>query len=87
MDSVKNVVGFSQICGMKFLIKLRQRAELTGYRTAKRMGIPVNTYYYYEKIAHTIPLNVLVKIRRTFDITWSELGELIEQEFSAPPKK
>jgi len=73
--------------GVKLLKYLRDKPKWSGYETAKRLKIPVNTYYYYENTAHTIPLNVLVKIRRAFDLTWAELGALVEEEFSDPPPK
>jgi len=64
--------------GVKLLKYLRAKPGWSGYQAAKRLKVPINTYYYYENTAHTLPLNFLVKVRRAFDLTWAELGSMLE---------
>lgn len=63
---------------MRFLKKLR--GELTQYSMAKKLGMIPNTYIHYETKAQGIKLDALVHIRKVLNLSWPELGEMIEKE-------
>lgn len=65
---------------MRFLKKLREQQGLTQYSMAKKLGMITNTYVHYETKAKGINLAALVTLKRTFNLSWSDLGSLIEKE-------
>jgi transcriptional regulator with XRE-family HTH domain len=65
---------------MLFLKKLREERGLSQYGMAKLLGMITGTYVHYEKKAQGIQLNTLVHIKKTLELSWEELGKLIEKE-------
>ena len=72
---------------MKFLKKLREDRDLSLYGMAKYLGMIHQTYVHYETQAQGIKLDTLVSIRDKLDLTWEQLGKLIEQEVKEIRKK
>ncbi|RTL03783.1 XRE family transcriptional regulator [Candidatus Dependentiae bacterium] len=77
MSLIKKVRNYSN---MRFLKKLREQQGLTQYSMAKKLGMITNTYVHYETKAKGINLAALVTLKRTFNLSWSDLGSLIEKE-------
>lgn len=65
---------------MKFLKKIRESKGLTKYGMAKLLGMIPNTYNHYEDKAEGIKLETLVHIRKKLDLSWPELGKMLEDE-------
>lgn len=65
---------------MRFLKKLREDKGLSQYEMATFLGLRPQTYFYYEKKAQGINLATLVDIRGKLEVSWQELGRLIELE-------
>lgn len=65
---------------MRFLKKLREDRGLTQYSMAKFLGLLTNTYVHYEEKAQGIKLEVLSSVRRKLDLSWNQLGKLIDEE-------
>lgn len=77
MSSLKKLAQYSH---MKFLKRLRDKQGLTQYSMAKKLGMITNTYIHYETKAKGINLAALVSIKRSFNLSWSDLGSMIEKE-------
>lgn len=71
---------------MRFLKKLREDRGLTQYSMAKFLGLLTNTYVHYEEKAQGIKLEVLAHVRRKLDLSWNQLGKLIDEEVEANKK-
>lgn len=68
---------------VKFLTILREKKGWTRYRAARELKLGGQQGYdYLEHHSKSIRLSVLSEIRRTFEITWEELGALIDGEVS-----
>jgi transcriptional regulator with XRE-family HTH domain len=65
---------------MRFLKKLREDRDLTQYGMAKYLGMLTNTYVHYEEKAQGIKLEVLSDLRKKLDLSWNQLGKLIDEE-------
>lgn len=65
---------------MKWLKTLREAQGLTQYGMARKLGLLVNTYIYYEAKAKGVNLEVLSHMRRKLGLSWEELGNLIDKE-------
>lgn len=65
---------------MKWLKTLREAQGLTQYGMARKLGLLVNTYIYYEAKAKGVNLEVLSHMRRKLGLSWDELGNLIDKE-------
>lgn len=72
---------------MRFLKKLREDRGLTQYGMAKYLGLITNTYVHYEEKAQGIKLEVLADLRRKLDLSWSQLGKLIDEEVESNRKE
>ena len=73
--------------GMQFLKKLREDRGLSLYAMAKALGLIQQTYIYYETKANGVRLDVLIKVKEYFNLSWAELGEMIEKEVIFQSKK
>ena len=65
---------------MRFLKMIREKRGLTQYGMAKYLDMIINTYIHYETKAQGIKLEVLANIRKKLDLTWEEMGGLIDKE-------
>jgi len=65
---------------MRFLKKLRQDRGLTCYGMAKKLGLLVNTYVNYEESGRRVDLVKLSDMRKSLELTWDEIGSLIDRE-------
>lgn len=72
---------------MRFLKKLRESRGLTAYGMAKLLGMIPQTYLHYETKAKGIQLEILASIREKLELTWEELGKMIDIEVKDNNKK
>lgn len=74
--------------GMKFLGKLRKQLDIGSmYKMAELLGMINNSYIYLEKKAKGCDLRTLVEIKDKCELTWEELGKLIEEEVRSKSKE
>ena len=67
--------------GMKFLGKIRKQLGISSmYKMAERLGMINNSYIYLEKKAKGCELQTLVDIKEKCDLSWDQLGKLIDEE-------
>ncbi len=66
---------------MKFLRKLREKKELSSAGVARALDINIQSYRYYESEAEGCKLAILCKLKKVFNISWAELGRLIDEEY------
>ena len=66
---------------MKFLKKLREKRGLTFYGAAKKLGMIQQSYIHLENKAQGVKMKNLVAIKKEYNLSWDELGKLIEDEF------
>lgn len=76
-----------EVSRMRFLKKLREDKGLSLYAMAKHLGMIQQTYIHYETKAQGIKLDTLVAIREKLELTWEQLGKLIEQDVRDARKK
>lgn len=65
---------------MRFLKKIREDKGLSQYAMAKLLGMLTNTYVHYETKAQGLKLEALVDIKNKLNLSWNQLGGLIEKE-------
>lgn len=65
---------------VRFLKKLRDDRELSQYKMAQLLGILPETYAYYEGKAKGMKFKTLSELRRILNLTWNQLGEMIDEE-------
>lgn len=78
-------VGALQIT-MRFFRRLRDKLGLTKYEMARHLGILPQSYYYFEEKARGCSFEVLILIKQKLNLSWEEIGKLIEEEASSQDK-
>lgn len=66
---------------MRFFKKLREDRGLGKSEMAELLGILPSSYGYYEDKARGCSFEILCLLRRKLNLSWSQLGKLIEAEF------
>ncbi len=72
---------------MQFLRRLREDKKLGSNQTAKLLNVSHQSYHYYEREANGCLLQFLVKVKHLFNISWCDLGKLIEEEVNKGKKE
>jgi len=65
---------------MRFFKRLRDKLGLTKYEMARHLGILPQSYYYFEEKARGCSFEVLILVKKKLNLSWEEIGSLIEEE-------
>jgi DNA-binding XRE family transcriptional regulator len=65
---------------MLFFKTLRNKLNLTKYEMARHLDILPQSYYYYEEKARGCSFEILSLIRKKLEISWEEIGQLIDKD-------
>jgi transcriptional regulator with XRE-family HTH domain len=67
--------------------KIRDRLGVTRYGLARLLGLPTPSIDHLEESGKAIKIEVLAKLRRAADLTWDEVGDMIDEEVFAGEAK
>lgn len=71
---------------MLFFKTLRKSLNMTKYEMARHLDMLPQTYYYYEDKARGCSFEILSLLRKKLNISWEDLGALIDQDVKRDAK-
>jgi len=69
----------SNLRGLSFLRKIRDRLGLNFNQMALHLGVPPQTYHFLERRGRATNIVQLTKKKNRLKLSWQELGEMIEE--------
>jgi transcriptional regulator with XRE-family HTH domain len=72
-----------ELMPMQWVQRLREKHKMTVYGLARMVGTTPQRIHKLESTAQGCKIDVLCALRKAFNLSWDQLGRILEEEASA----